>query len=51
MRDLEKLLTKAHTLASQVLNGEAVDAQLAEELSGESAEFIAILQNDFASLD
>ena len=51
MSDLEKIMIKAYTLAHQVLNGDDVDMELTEEVSGEAAEFLAILHGDSASFD
>lgn len=51
MKRLEDILSRAYTLAAQVLNGDKADIALAEELSGECAELLAMLQGDWSAFD
>jgi hypothetical protein len=51
MRRLEDILGRAYTLAAQVLNGDTPDTATAEELSGECAELLAMLQGDWSAFD
>ncbi len=51
MRRLEDILGRAYTLAAQVLNGDTPDMATAEELSGECAELLAMLQGDWSAFD
>ena len=46
MTRLNDILSRAYTLAAQVLNGDTADIALAEELSGECAELLALLNGD-----
>ena len=46
---LEAMLGRAYTLASQVINGEAPDSALAEEVSGECAELLALVYGDMGA--
>ena len=45
---LEKMINNAYALALQAQDNE-VDQELAEEVAGECAEFIALLNNDMGS--
>ena len=51
MTRLNDILGRAYTLAAQVLNGDKADIVLAEELSGECAELLALLQGDMGAFD
>jgi hypothetical protein len=51
MTRLNDILGRAYTLAAQVLNGDKADIALAEELSGECAELLALLQGDMGAFD
>jgi hypothetical protein len=46
---LEAMLGRAQELAAQVLNGEAPESALAEEVSGECAELLALMDGDMAA--
>ena len=46
---LEDMLGRAYMLASQVINGDAPDSALAEEVSGECSELLALLDGDMAA--
>jgi hypothetical protein len=46
---LEEMLGNAYTLASQVLNGDEPDSTLAEEVSGECAELLALMDGDMGA--
>jgi hypothetical protein len=46
---LEAMLGRAQELAVQVLNGDAPDISLAEEVSGECAELLALMDGDMAA--
>ncbi len=46
---LEAMLGRAQELAAQVLNGDAPDISLAEEVSGECAELLALMDGDMAA--
>jgi len=46
---LEAMLGRAQELASQVLNGEVPEGALAEEVSGECAELLALMDGDMAA--
>ena len=46
---LEAMLGRAYTLASQVLNGDEASISLAEEVSGECAELLALMDNDMGA--
>ena len=49
MKRLEEILGRAYTLAAQVLNGDTPDLATAEELSGECAELLALLNGDWSA--
>ena len=51
MRRLEEMLGRAYTLAAQALNGDEIDIALAEEVSGESAELLALLDENWSAFD
>jgi hypothetical protein len=51
VKRLEDILGRAYTLAAQVLNGDKPDMVTAEELSGECAELLALLQGDWSAFD
>ena len=51
MKRLEEILGRAYTLAAQVLNGDTPDLATAEELSGECAELLALLNGDMSAFD
>ena len=42
----EAMIGRAYTLAAQVLNGDEPDSTLAEEISGECAELLALMDGD-----
>jgi hypothetical protein len=46
---LEAMLGRAYTLAAQVLGGEVPEGALAEEISGECAELLALINGDMAA--
>ena len=46
---LEAIIGRAQELAAQVLNGDAPDISLAEEVSGECAELLALMDGDMAA--
>jgi hypothetical protein len=46
---LEAMIGRAQELAAQVLNGDAPDISLAEEVSGECAELLALMDGDMAA--
>ena len=46
---LEAMLGRAYTLAAQVLDGEVPESALAEEVSGECAELLALMDGDMAA--
>jgi len=46
---LEAMIGRAQELASQVLNGEVPEGALAEEVSGECAELLALMDGDMAA--
>jgi hypothetical protein len=46
---LEAMLGRAQELAAQVLNGEAPESALAEEVSGECAELLALMDGDMGA--
>lgn len=46
---LEAMLGRAYTLASQVINGEAPDSALAEEVSSECSELLALVYGDMGA--
>jgi hypothetical protein len=43
---LVAMLERAYTLAAEVLNGDAPDSALAEEVSGECSELLALMDGD-----
>ena len=49
MNRLIEMLGRAQELASQVLLGDEPDVSLAEEVSGEFAELLALLDNDMGA--
>ena len=51
MKRLEEMLGRAYTLSAQVLNGDEVDIALAEEVSGESAELLAMMNGDWSAFE
>jgi len=46
---LEAMLGRAYTLAAQVLDGEVPESALAEEVSGECADLLALINGDMAA--
>ena len=48
---LEAMIGRAQELAVQVLNGDAPDISLAEEVSGERAELLALMDGDMGAFD
>ena len=46
---LEAMLGRAYTLASQVLNGDEASISLAEEVSGECSELLALMYCDLGA--
>ena len=46
---LEAMLGRAYTLAAQVLDGEVPESALAEEVSGECAELLALMDGDMGA--
>ena len=48
---LTDIIGRAYTLSAQVLNGDDPDIALAEELSGETAEFLALLDGDTGAFE
>ena len=46
---LEFMLGRAYQLAAQVLNGDEPDTSLAEEVSGECAELLSLIDGDMGS--
>ena len=46
---LEAMLGRAYTLASQVINGDEADSTLAEEVSGECSELLALVYGDMGA--
>ena len=46
---LEAIIGRAQELAVQVLNGDEASISLAEEVSGECAELLALMDNDMAA--
>jgi hypothetical protein len=51
MRRIEQMIERAYTLSAQVLNGDELDIALAEEVSGESAEFLAMMFGDWSAFE
>jgi hypothetical protein len=48
---LEAIIGRAQELAVQVLNGDAPDISLSEEVSGECAELLALMDGDMGAFD
>ena len=48
---LDAMLGRAYTLAAQVLPGDEPDPSLAEEVSGECAQLLALMDGDMAAFD
>ena len=48
---LQAIIERAYTLSAQVLNGDKPDLALAEELSGETAELLAMLVGDASAFE
>ena len=46
---LEAMIGRAYELAVQVLNGDEASVSLAEEVSGECAELLALMDNDMGA--
>jgi hypothetical protein len=46
---LEDMLVRAYKLAAQVVNGNKVDTTLAEEVCGECAELLTLMDNDMGA--
>ncbi len=46
---LEAMLGRAYMLSAQVINGEVPDSTLAEEISGECAELLALMDGDMGA--
>lgn len=46
---LEEIIGRAYMLASQVINGEVPEGELAEEISGECAELLALMDGDMGA--
>jgi hypothetical protein len=46
---LEEIIGRAYTLAAQVLNGEVPEGTLAEEISGECSELLALMNCDMGA--
>ena len=46
---LEDMLSRAYILAVQVINGDAPDSALAEEVSGECSELLALMDGNMAA--
>jgi hypothetical protein len=46
---LEAILSRAYTLAAQVMPGDEPDPSLAEEVSGECAELLALMDGDMGA--
>jgi hypothetical protein len=51
MKRLEEMIERAYTLSAQVLNGDEPDIALAEEVSGESAELLAMMNGDWSAFE
>ncbi len=51
MKRLEEMLGRAYTLAAQVLNEDEPDIGLAEEVSGECAELLSLLEGNLSAFD
>ena len=48
---LEAMIGRAYELAVQVLNGDEASISLAEEVSGECAELLALMDGDMGAFD
>jgi hypothetical protein len=48
---LVAMIERAYTLAAEVLNGDAPDISLAEEVSGECSELLALMDGDMGAFD
>jgi hypothetical protein len=48
---LTEIIDRAYMLSAQVLNGDNPDIALAEELSGETAELLALLNGDTGAFE
>lgn len=48
---LEAMIGRAYELAVQVLNGDEASISLAEEISGERAELLALMDGDMGAFD
>lgn len=48
---LEAMIGRAYELAVQVLNGDEASISLAEEISGECAELLALMDGDMGAFD
>jgi hypothetical protein len=46
---LEDMLGRAYMLAAQVINGDAPDSALAEEVSGECSELLALMEGNMSA--
>jgi hypothetical protein len=46
---LEDMLGRAYMLAAQVINGEVPESALAEEVSGECSELLALMQGNMSA--
>jgi hypothetical protein len=46
---LEEIIGRAYTLAAQVINGEVPEGALAEEISGECAELLTLMDGDMGA--
>lgn len=51
MKRIEKIIEKSYRLSSQVINGDKLDIALAEEISGESSEFLAMMKGDWSAFE
>lgn len=51
MKRLEEMLERAYTLSAQVLNGDTPNTALAEEVSGECAELLSMLQGNWSAFE
>jgi hypothetical protein len=48
---LQAIIERAYTLSAQVLNGDEPDLAIAEELSGETAELLALACGDTGAFE
>ena len=48
---LDAMIGRAYELAVQVLNGDEASVSLAEEISGECAELLALMDGDMGAFD